>query len=419
MTGRPARRAPGLANVLALLALLAVAPPAARAGTEEFATFDVEQQEEDDEAILDRILTRPPRAWRDTFERAPFAFRTAQGCLTSGQWIIDSRLKLSTPMGERARFALDLRQEESDEVRYNYLDLWFRFPTRLGTFAAMFRPVFEKSAQDFAIAWETGSDTSALQTRAIFTFEDVFNNLWAFRQTRVGDVSEPYDVNPFEPGLYVAVRQPAWRATVEGRWLTISRKRLPAVDGEPERLLERWGALGDAQLEVRARGVTWELRGTNKQAWDALYPVGAPFGDDGDFRRKWAVESSLRGPVLDRLTLEGRWFYQDRRQAHEVPRGPGWFSGIDRVLGVEAEWAALSNVDVRLGALYDRASVAQRGVIFQPSHGSRTESRMYVGLTARFGRISVSGVEGIELDPEGYDVWAVHDKGFLHLQATF
>jgi hypothetical protein len=29
------------------------------------------------------------------------------------------------------------------------------------------------------------------------------------------------------------------------------------------------------------------------------------------------------------------------------------------------------------------------------------------------------GDEGIELDDEGYEVWFVHDKGFLHLQTTF
>ena len=34
-------------------------------------------------------------------------------------------------------------------------------------------------------------------------------------------------------------------------------------------------------------------------------------------------------------------------------------------------------------------------------------------------RVSVSGVEGIELDPEPYPVWFVHDKGFLQLQAPF
>jgi hypothetical protein len=28
-------------------------------------------------------------------------------------------------------------------------------------------------------------------------------------------------------------------------------------------------------------------------------------------------------------------------------------------------------------------------------------------------------IEGIELDPEPYEVWWVHDKGFLHLQTTF
>ena len=89
------------------------------------------------------------------------------------------------------------------------------------------------------------------------------------------------------------------------------------------------------------------------------------------------------------------------------------------MLGVEANWIAMPSLVMRFGGLYDRISVAQSGVVYQQSYGTRTESRLYVGLTAQLGRIRVSGVEGIELDPEPYEVWGVHDKGFLHLQASF
>jgi hypothetical protein len=53
------------------------------------------------------------------------------------------------------------------------------------------------------------------------------------------------------------------------------------------------------------------------------------------------------------------------------------------------------------------------------SFGTRSESRLYLGLALRIGRIQVAGVEGIELDDEPYDVRIVHDKGFLQLQTTF
>jgi hypothetical protein len=33
--------------------------------------------------------------------------------------------------------------------------------------------------------------------------------------------------------------------------------------------------------------------------------------------------------------------------------------------------------------------------------------------------VSLQAIEGIELDHEPYDVWFIHDKGFLHLQTTF
>src|SRR5262249_24078618 len=132
------------------------------------------------------LLTRTPRAWRDEWEHAPQAFRTSQGCLTSGQWFIRNELKLRSALGTRARFGLDLDQDEADDVSYQNLDLSFRFPTRWGTPGAMFRPLHDKSRQDFALMWEAGADTTATQLQLVFTIEDIFNNLWAWRQTRVG-----------------------------------------------------------------------------------------------------------------------------------------------------------------------------------------------------------------------------------------
>ena len=64
-------------------------------------------------------------------------------------------------------------------------------------------------------------------------------------------------------------------------------------------------------------------------------------------------------------------------------------------------------------------SLPQSGVGVPFSWGTRNESRAYVGVSARFGRVRLDGVEGIELDPEGYEVWFVHDKAFLQFQTTF
>jgi hypothetical protein len=69
--------------------------------------------------------------------------------------------------------------------------------------------------------------------------------------------------------------------------------------------------------------------------------------------------------------------------------------------------------------MYDRIGIARAGVDPFFTYGSRKESRAYLGLDARFGRVSVSGVEGIELDQEPYEVTFHHDKGFLRLQTTF
>ena len=69
----------------------------ARASTEEFSSFDVERPEEDDESVLDHLLARPPAEWRDEWERAPQAFRTSQGCFTSGQWYTDNAAQARVP----------------------------------------------------------------------------------------------------------------------------------------------------------------------------------------------------------------------------------------------------------------------------------------------------------------------------------
>ena len=72
----------------------------------------------------------------------------------------------------------------------------------------------------------------------------------------------------------------------------------------------------------------------------------------------------------------------------------------------------------RLGGLHDRVT---NHLVGDPlvTHGTRTETRGYVGLWIRLGAVSIDAVEGIELDAERYEVWWVHDKAFLHLQTTF
>jgi len=64
--------------------------------------------------------------------------------------------------------------------------------------------------------------------------------------------------------------------------------------------------------------------------------------------------------------------------------------------------------------------IARNSGITAPfSFGSRTETRAYLAAMARFGRVNLQIVEGIEVDHEPYEVWAVHDKGFVQLQASF
>jgi hypothetical protein len=412
--------APSIA-LAGLILLLFVGPDPARAGVEEFSTFSVEAQEADDESLLDHMLARPPLAWRDEWERAPLALRSSQGCLTSGQWSNETDIKLRTGVGGRAWLGFALRQYENDRVQFDYAEFSIHVPTRFGTAGWMFRPSRDKSSQDMALMWDVGADTSAFQLHAAFGLEDVFNNFWEFRQVSTGGRAEPYLRHPWEPELRMVVRRPSLRAEVGGRYLTPSTKRVIISYGDPslDHLTTLWGTLAWASLEARALGMDWEARTTNHQAASTAYPIALPEPDGRDYRRHWSVEAAARRRVAPSITAEMRWLYQGRTQLHAPPVTPPRFEGVDRVLQVETVWTAMPSLAIRLGGLYDRITVQNSGITAPFSFGSRTESRAYVAATARFGRLSLQLVEGIELDHEPYEVWAVHDKGFLLLQTTF
>ena len=418
--GSSAAAARRLALLLALTLLPAASTAPARASTEEFSSFDVERPEEDDESILDHLLARPPAEWRDEWERAPQAFRTSQGCFTSGQWYMDNELKLASPLGRRARFGLRLDQVESDLTAYENLELWFLFPLRTGTLGVMFRPTYDKSRQDFALAWELGADTTRDQLRLVYGLEDLFNNLWAWRQTRVGESGAPYDRHPWEPAFKAARRRARWRLEAEGKWLTLARKRVGLYSSpDPGRAQSLWGTWGSAALEARALGATWMARTENRQARSTDQPLDLSAGDARKSRRMWQVELAARRAAWRDVAIEGRWLYADRMQSYRPPLADARFHAIDRTLQLEARWAARTDLVVRLGGLFDRVSVSRSGAAGYRTHGTRNESRAYLGVVARFGRVSLSGIEGIELDPERYEVWHHHDKGFLSLQTTF
>ncbi len=414
----PVRRAVRAVLALALLAALgAAAPPAARASSEEFSSFDVVRPEEDDESALDHLLARPPADWQDEWDRSPLAFRTSQGCFTSGQWYMHDRLRLATPAGRRARFALELERVESDYLAYEHLDLWLLFPLPAGELGVMFRPYYDKSRQDFALRWELGADTTRYQLRLTYGLEDLFNNLWVWRQTRVGESGQPYERHPWEPAIQAALRRPRWRAGVEGRWLTLARKHLDATATDAARTQTLWGAHGAADLEARALGITWLARAENRPARSTERPNG-DVADGRCTRRLWRTELGLRRGAWRDLALEARWLYLDRMQSQRAPLPVLDFHAVDRVLQLEARWVPRAGLALRAGGLFDRVSVDQTGD-GRPRHGARNESRAYVGLALRFGRLSLTATEGIELAPERYEVWNHHDKGFLQLQTTF
>jgi hypothetical protein len=411
------RGLPRFLRALAGVAFLVLAPGRARSGTEDWSTFTAVGQEEDDESLLDHLLTRPPWSWRDEWERSNRALRSSQGCFTSGQWFVDTDLRLRTPMGRHARFGIDVRDDQSDRVALTYFDLSARFLTAIGTPGVSFRPFYDKSRQDLALFYEAGAETASF-ARVTFAFEDAFNNLWAFRQTRVGNTSEPYEVHPFEPSVAARLLGRHGRLELEGAWLTPSRKRLAPDPASGAIARETsWGSYGRGAVELRLGRLTCKAAGENRQARSTRTAADSGGAPGADMRRQWAVEAGFAIALGERLEGELTYVYQRRDQSSSPPYPIQRLEANDVLLQAEGRWTIAGSWVGRVGAMYDGITVPRS--IGVRSYGSRRESRAYLGLQARFGQVSLSLVEGIELDPEPYEVWWVHDKAFLHVQATF
>ena len=407
-------------TLAALLALAIFAARSAHATAEEFSTFSVERQEEDDETALDHLMTRFPLAWRDTWERSPLVFRTSEGCLTSGQWFQWTDLKLETALGKRASLGVGYIQRRDNTVSYDDLALSFRYPIRAGRIAVDFHPTYDKSRQDFALTWDTGPDTTALYALVRFTIEDMLNNLWAWRQSRVGDQSEPYLKHPYVPEAQIISRHPGLRLDLGARWLTPSEKQVLGLFAySPPRIQSLWGALGWAGAEADLAGFHLETRAENKQARSTDQVTDYSSGDHYDFRRQWSAGVALSHPIATRTTLLGRYVYQARTEVYGEGIGPGRFDGLDRIAQIEVARDFAPGWNLRAGGLYDRVGYSREGTTPYTSEQRVKESRAYVGLLAKFGNVSVEGTEGIELDTEPYQVVWHHDKGFLKLQCTF
>jgi hypothetical protein len=407
-----------LLAALSLLVLLAA--PAARASVEEFSSYDLLAMEGDDENFLDRWLTRVPNAWDHEFAAAPNAFRTSQGCYTSGEWYMRHDLKARATIGKRSYLDIGYLLVSDDLASWEWLRLDFRWQTqRSGTFGFRFQPSADKSRQDFAALWDWGAPGDPLQVGATFTLEDAFNTLWEFRQDRVGDHNEPYRAHPVEPALRIASEGKRHRVELSGKWLTPLRVDIrdpdPSLNGTYSLLGSKAALLAQyafARWETETRFETEQVRSSETSV---LLP-----GDGKNFRRRWLAEAAVRRSFARRWVAEARGAYQDRAQHWRPPLGPAAFRALDRGVAGEVAGELRAGWRLRAGLMHDRVGVARRGDPPGFTWGTRTESRAYLGLEARFGRVRVQGIEGIELDnPETYEVTFHHDKGFLQLQAVF
>jgi len=406
-------------RLLAALALTLLLAPAARASVEEFSTWHVAVIESDDENFFDHWLVRQPLRWDDEYRAAPNAFRTSQGCYTAGQWYQANDFKARAPMGKHAYLDIGMQQMFDDLAQYQWVRFEFRFRTSgAGTFGFRFQPAQDKSKQDFAALWDWGEPGGPLEIGAAFTVEDAFNSLWEFRQSQVGDHSEPYRAHPVEPALRIASRGKHHRVELNGKWLTPLRADLLQPDLVKTGDYALWGTKG-ALLAVATAG-PWELeaRASDQQVLSHASTVGTP-GDGHNFRRLWHAEGAVRRRIGAGWVAEARGAYQDRAENWQPPIANGEFLALDRGLAAELAGEPRKNWHARVGVMHDRIGVEQQGQVPVFTWGTRKESRAYLGLEALFGRVRVLGIECIELDSEPYEVTFHHDKGFLQLQTTF
>lgn len=403
---------------VAALALSFLALPA-HASYEEFSTLDVARLEQDDENMLDRVLVRQPVAWHEDWLKLRGGFRSSQGCFTSGQWYMDNQLLVRVPTGDTTRLELEILQVDNVESVYGWTSLEVRFPVpRAGLWGVRWRPTFDKSRQDAALDWQLGQPTGTAHLRAVMGLEDIFNNFWASRQTRVGDESAPYERHPFEPELSAHWSGPAHWMTLHGKWLTPSVKRFDTKDPDLRRKERLWGAKGGAGVGRRFGATTADLAFEEAQASSWAEWETQP-GDFHIYRRRWAIETGVSREIGLHGMLTFRFHYQERDQVWRPPISNSSMNIIDRMPTLEGAFRAPWDTRARVGLMYNRVTVEQHGVPPVESWGTRTESRAYLTLQKRFGSLLLQGIEGIELDPEAYDVAFIHDKGFVQLQIAF
>ncbi len=398
----------------------------ARASYEEFSTLNVAVEEEDDENLLDHVLTEPPKDWFDEWELATRAFRSSQGCFTSGQWYLDHELKVKVPMGDTTYFDLGIRDVSDDESTYGWTQFDLRFPVAgTGLWGVRFRPSFDKSRQDLGILWDHGTAVTPLQIQAVMGLEDIFNKFWSLRQTRVGDDAEPYLQHPYEPALRVVWRGYGPRFETNVKYLTPSRKQFLTIDPTQRRIEDLWGLKNDAELSQRFGRYVGALDYEMVQASSYAYWEQQP-GDHHEYARRWRGEGRLMRRFGRQGSVSLRYFYQERTQVWR-PVLPATLGVIDRMPMVEGSFRAKWNTDVRVGFMRNRITVSgyPGGLTFIDgglrllTFGTRVETRAFFSLQKQFGRVRIEGTEGIELDREPYPVTFHHDKGFIHIQTTF
>lgn len=410
--------------IVALILAVHPAPPA-RASIEDFETWDVGAQENDDEYGLDMYFLSFSPEWDAHWLYSGDGARSTMGSSDNEVWEMRNELRMRRQLNDRVHFLYGFTQDQglTIENEQHFLGLevegggfWF------GPFA---RPITTKEHLDAGLmvrrAWKSGTEI-----RASLSFEDWIsdhtNGRSNIRNRTFTDFLDP--AREWRLGVRQVWSPVRWIAADVVRLPEFERRiQPPASTGLPEDF--RW--VGGHSWSVRGagdpmRGLTFDFLAEGKKSRVANFPSDGldPVDTHRDaWKLRTRVTHALAGKFL------GRWGVQVRG-AHEkdvadTAAVPYRLIVDDVVTTVGTRREITRWLTGEFGYGHQETKIHQVGP--KDEHrftwGTRSENRLYLiaelataGLRARF-------IETIELDNEGYKAFGDHDKGFVQLMADF
>lgn len=410
----PVRPAGALAGVV--VAVLAATP--APASLEDFENWEPSALERDDEYGLDHYFLFFAPGWEGAWRLSEEGFRSHLGCLTNEVWQVAADLRIDRELAPHLRFRYDFLQREGLDHRNQQHVVGLGIGSDRLRLTPFVRLHPEKARHDVG-AELGGTLPGGVEAELAVSFEDVRNNL-------VYERASPAD----REVVHYLDRALEWRLEVERlwtarRWIAVEARVLPEVakritprpgDPDPEalRTLDGRSVVLHGAVDPSARvDLEWRFVWMESRREDA--PTG---GRTADLRRRSGVGlARLSHPLGSSWRLH--WGVQGRlvREHDEASRAtpePYRFD-VSEVCGtVGASRWFRTWLRGEFGYARQDTKVEHEGA-FRPTHGTRSEDRLYLVAELVVSRFRARLHESIELNDEGYS-GRFFDKGLVQIQ---